>query len=124
MSLSLDAEDFDERADDARVEMRSGARAELGRGLFCRARLPIRAVGRHGAPRVARAHDARGERDRLAGERIRIALAVPPLVARPDDCPDLAEEPTDALEHLLAEHGVRLHQLPLGVVERARLVDD
>ena len=46
------------------------------------------------------------------------------LVAGADEGPDLAEEAAGALEHVLAEDGVRVHQGPLRGVERARLVDD
>src|SRR6185437_12678472 len=104
--------------------MRPGARAQLGRSDVVRERLPVGPVGRHRAPRVARADDARAERDVSAREGVRIARSVPALVAGADDAADIAEEAADLLEHLLAEDRVRLHDLPLRVVERAGLVDD
>jgi hypothetical protein len=45
-------------------------------------------------------------------------------VRRADDRADLAHRPADAVQHPLAGDRVRAHQLPLGVVQRSRLVDD
>ena len=42
--------------------------------------------------------------------------AVPPLVVASDDASPVAVEEGDAAEHLLAEHRVRLHEPPLGLV--------
>ena len=59
----------------------------------------------------------------LAGEAVRIAVAVPALVLvahRPGDrahARDRADDP-------LADHRVLAHHLPLAVVERSRLVQD
>ena len=46
------------------------------------------------------------------------------LVRGAHDAPDLAEHAADAVEHVLALDRVQLHDRPLLVVERARLVDD
>jgi len=78
---SLDRKNVDQSVHDARIEMRARALAELGRGVLRRAGLPVRAVGRHRAPRVARADDARCERNVFACEPVRVPGAVPPLVA-------------------------------------------
>ena len=58
---------------------------------------------------VGDVHDAGGERDRLAGEAVGIAAAVPPLVvAAHDPLGDLEDLRAAALEDPRAEHGVRL----------------
>ena len=59
-------------------------------------------VGRHRVEGVAGADDPGLDRDRLAGEAVGVAGAVPALVAGADDRADLAEEAADALEHALA----------------------
>ena len=61
----------------------------------------------------------------LAGQPVRVAArrrSARARRARP--APTLAEQPADAVEHLLALDRVRLHERPLLVVERAGLVDD
>ena len=63
-------------------------------------------------------------RDVFAGQPVRIAVPVPVLVARADEWTDVAEQSTGALEHLLAEDRVGVHQGALLVVEWARLVND
>ena len=104
--------------------MRARAVAHLLERLGPGARLAIRAVRGHGAEGVAGADDARDERDLLPGEPVRVAAAVPPLVARADEAPDVAEQAADLLEHLLADHRVRLDDRAFLGVEPARLVDD
>jgi energy-coupling factor transporter ATP-binding protein EcfA2 len=113
-----------ERVDDARVELRAGAAPHLGERLCFGAGCAVGAVGRHGAEGVAGADDARDERDLLAGEPVRVAAAVPVLVAGADDAADVAEEPADPLEQPLALDRVRLDDGPLVVGERAGLGDD
>ena len=89
------------------IELRPGAASELGHRGLVRERAAVGAVGRHRAPGIARADDARDERDLLAGEPVGIAV--------PSQCswqertmrPDLAEQPAGTLEHLLAEDRVR-----------------
>ena len=68
--------------------------------------------------------DAGADRDLVAGEPVGIAAAVPALVMRPDDLDACVLEEVDAADHLRAEHGVRLHQPPLGLAQRARLQQD
>src|SRR5205807_4540612 len=78
------AYDCEQRVDHVRVEVRPAAPHELRLRLLERQRLPVRPVGRHRVEGVAAADDARAERDVLAGEPVRIAAAVPSLVAGPD----------------------------------------
>ena len=52
-----------------------------------------------------------------------ISLAVPTLVVALDDRADVPRE-LDVREQLHTGSGVLLHQLPLGLVELARLVED
>src|SRR5215218_10605609 len=84
----------------------------------------VRAVARHCVERVGDREDPRAGRNLLATEAVRIAGAVPALVVAPDDAPALAVEERDALEHLLADHRVRLDEPPLGLVQRTRLSED
>ena len=63
-----------------------------------RARLAIRAVGGHRAEGVARADDPCDARDVLPREPVGVAVAVPVLVARANDPPDVGEHPSDALK--------------------------
>jgi hypothetical protein len=55
---SLDRKNVEQSVYDARIEMRARAFAELGHGVLGRAGFPVRAISRHCAPGVARAHDA------------------------------------------------------------------
>ena len=61
--------------------------------LGARERLAVHAVAGHRVVGVAGEHDPRGERDLLAGDAVRIALAVLTLVAGPHDLPDAAQQP-------------------------------
>jgi len=85
---------------------------------------PIDAIARHRVIGVAGEHDARGDGDLVADEPVRVAGAVPALVARPDYLPDPTQQPTDAVEHELALDRVRLHDLELARGEGRRLVED
>ena len=84
----------------------------------------VGAVGGHRVEGVARrATIARAERDLLAGEAVRVAGAVPALVAG-------AHEPRDAAERgrggddALADQRVAADERPLVLVERPGLVED
>ena len=61
--------------------------------------------------------------DRLAGEAVGIAAAVPALVLVPHRLRDVAEA-RQRLQDPLADDRVLAHQVPLGVVERPGLVQD
>ena len=86
-------------------------------------RLAVAAVGGHRLVGVADEHDPRGERDRLAGQLVGVALAVHALVGRAHDRGDALER-RRGLQDALADDRVAAHELPLGVVERAGLVED
>ena len=58
----------------------------------------------------------------LAREPVGIAMSVPALVVPPDHLQPVAVQEVDVDEQLLAEHRVRPHQLLLGDVERAALL--
>ena len=64
-----------------------------------------------------------GAGDLLAAEAVRVACAVPALVAGADGRSDLLE-PRCGGDDSLADQGVLPHQRPLRRVERARLVED
>src|SRR4051812_45491161 len=74
----------DSRRDD-RIELRAGPRAHLlqrgggGQGWTVRTR------ARHRIERIAGEDDPRAQRDLLAGERVRVAQAVPSLVVMAHD---------------------------------------
>ena len=113
----------DEGVDHVRVELGAGVAAQLGERLRVRQRAPVRAVGYERVPGVAGEHDARGERDLLAGDAVRVAAAVPALVLVADRVRhrgEAGQRPQDAL----ADDGVLAHQLPLLGVEPAGLVED
>ena len=63
------------------------------------------------------------DRDRVAGQPVGIAAAVPALVLVADDPRDRAHA-GDRAQDPLADHGVLAHDLPLARVERAGLVED
>ena len=71
--------------DDVGVELRAGALAQAAHRLRVAQPLAVRAVGRHRVVRVADEDDARLERDLSPAEPVRIAAAVPALVAVADD---------------------------------------
>ncbi len=72
---------------------------------------------------VAGKDDARADRDLGSGDGVGIAAAVPALVLVADDPRDHAHS-GDRSQDALADHRVLSHDLPLGVVERAGLVQD
>ena len=86
-------------------------------------RLAVGALRGHGVEGVADGDDPRSKRDLLAGQAVRVARAVPALVARADDRADRLQGGRGA-EDALADDRVAAHELPLGVVQRPRLVQD
>src|SRR5919204_2536863 len=121
---SVSGEERSEPCDHSGIELSPGAASKLRDGLADRPRLPVRPVCRHGTERVAATHDPRDDGNLLACQSVRVAAPVPMLMAGPDDVADLAEDAADPVQDSLALDRVPLHQLPLVVVERARLVDD
>src|SRR3954468_5046480 len=115
--------DAAERLDDRGVELRAGAPAQLGERLGGVERPLIRAVGRHRVVRVAHRHDPRAERDRLAAQPVRVAVAVVVLVARAHERRDRAQRDRGA-EDALADDRVPGDERPLVRVELVGLVED
>src|SRR5205085_11976674 len=118
------SDDREDLVDHLRVELGASTAAELGDRFLEEKRRPVRAIGRHRVEGVAAADDPRQERDLLAGEPVRIALAVPALVAGADDPADLAEQAADAVQETLAFERVPFDDRALLVVQRSRFVDD
>src|SRR5439155_21482212 len=73
--------------------------------------------------RVADEDHARAERDRIAGEAVRVARAVPALVAVADERANARKE-LDRGKDLLADHHVALHLGALLPRQGTRLVED
>ena len=69
------------RRGNARVELGSAVRVDLLERQFRGHRRPVAAVGGHRAVRVAAEDDPRRQGDLLPREAVRVALAVPALVA-------------------------------------------
>src|SRR5437763_15707438 len=84
---------------------------------------PIRTVGRHRVVRVADEDDPRLERDVLAGDPVRIAGSVPPLMAVTNDRAH-ALEPVDRRDDLLAELRMGLDDPPLRSSKATGLRED
>ena len=91
--------------------------------LVVRHGLLVAALRRQRVVDVGDAENARGARNLLALEPVRIAGAVPPLVVRLDDRAHVPRE-VDVGEHLDARHRVLLDHHPLVRREAARLVQD
>ncbi len=87
-------------------------------------RFAVGAGGGHRAEGIATGDDARLDRDLFAGQPVRVATAVEVLVRGADDLADFGKRAAHPVEHRLALDRVAMHDLPLGVVERAGLVDD
>ena len=96
----------------SRVELRAGALAEAAHRFRMAEPLAVRAVGRHRVVGVADEDDAGLERDALVAEPVRIATAVPPLVAVADDRADFLET-VDRRDDPLSELRMRLHDRAL-----------
>ena len=84
---------------------------------------PVAALGAHGVEGVGDEDDARAERDVRGREPVRVARAVHALVARADE-PRAALERRGGGEDALADDGVAADQRPLGVRQRAALLQD
>src|SRR5512142_2383958 len=112
-----------ERLDDARVELRGRGLAQAPAGLLAGEPPAVGPVGRHRVEGVADEDDPRLDRDLLASLAVRIAVAVPALVAGAHDGPDL-REPVDRSQDPLAELRVLLDHEPLLRRQRARLLQD
>src|SRR5690349_2205038 len=112
-----------EDVDDVGVELGAGALAEATACLLAAEPLAVGPVGRHRVEGVADEDDPRLERDLPAGLLVRVAGAVPALVAAADDRAHLCE-PLDRLEDPLAELRVHLDDRALLGRERPGLEQD
>jgi len=112
-----------ERFDDQRVELRARARTQLDDRQLFADRGAIRAIARHRVEGIAGEDDPGLERDRLAGQRVRIALAVEALVTGAHDAGD-GDERRRAGEDALADDRVSTHERPLLCVEWTGLEED
>ena len=107
------------------VEVPAALGGDLGERVVDRPRVLVGARRGQRVEHVADRADAADERDVLAGEAGRVAAAVPALVVGAgDDLAHLHERRARAGEQVGADRRVALHDLPLGVGERARLAED
>src|SRR5438876_3346635 len=105
------------------VELRARPLPQAAQGLGRREPLAVRPVGRHRVEGVADEDDPRLERNLLAALAVRIAGAVPVLVAGAHDRAYVLEA-LDGRDDPLAELRVRLHHRPLLGGQPARLGED
>src|SRR6266550_9299325 len=112
------AHHLNEVVDDDRIELRPLAGLQLGEREVWRAPLAGGTGRGHGVIGVADRDDARVQRDVLAGQAIRIAAAVVPLVMVEHDVQDLPEG-LDRLQDARAQDGVHAHDQLLVLVELA-----
>src|ERR1051325_10442445 len=70
---ALLGESVQKSLDEPRVELRAGLAAQLGRGVFDRARGVVRALLDHRVEGVRHLDDARHQRDVFAAEAVRVA---------------------------------------------------
>ena len=109
-----------ERADDFGVELGAGAAPELAQRVAGRPRAAVGARAGDGVVRVGDVHDARGERDVVAAQPVRIAAAVRPLVVQLDDR-DVGREKRHRPQDARAGTGMLLDDVELRVGQRAGL---
>ena len=97
--------------DDRGIELRPGALEQAAARLLDRERLAVRPRRRHRVERIADEDDPGLERNLVAQQAVRVALAVEALVAGADDRTHVLEL-LDRREDPLAELGVGLDQRP------------
>ena len=113
-----------ERSHDARIELRAGAREQLGsRGRY-RHRLLVRSRRRHHLERIRDRNDPRAERDLLARESMGVTGAVVPLVMLGDRLPPLAQPRKQRRDDPLTGLRVATEEAPLPIVRPSGLVED
>jgi hypothetical protein len=121
--VPLLARDAPERRHHLRVELPPRELFQLGDRHFVRASRAIDAVARDRVEGVGDGEDARVEVDLFGAQAARVTRPVPLLVVLPDD----ARRPFqkfDALQNLLAVHGVTAHVHPFLRAELRGLVQD
>jgi hypothetical protein len=103
----------DEGVDDAWVELGAGTAPELGERLVFGQRPPVGPEADHRVEGVAAEDDPCAGRDLLACQAVRVAVAVPALVAGADEEGDVAER-SRAAENLCTDERVAGDELPVG----------
>ena len=119
----LAVEHANQRGDGRRAELRAGMALDLDARLLGRQRTAVGAIGRHRVPGVADEADPARERDRLAGEAVGIAAAVPALVLGAHGGGEVRER-ADRADDLGADRRVLAHDVPLGTAQPAGLLQD
>ena len=106
------------------VELDALLLQQVGTHLVRRKRGLVRPRRRERVPDVDDRDDARAERDRLAGEALRVAGPVPALVVVAHAGERVGREAVDARDDAVADVGVALHLAPLVRREAAGLQQD
>ena len=99
------AGEVEEDAHDGGVELRAARLGDAAHGLFALDGGFVARGARHAVEGLGERDDARLERDRIAGELLRVAVAVEPLVVVQHQRRDVGPE-LDRRQHAMAEHRV------------------
>ena len=105
------------------VELRATRVLEAGQRLVDGQGLAVRPGRRHRGERIAHRQDPGDLRDVVAGQAVQVALPIPALVVVADAGADLLEVGQLADDEI-AERDMLLHDLVLGLGERAGLAED
>src|SRR6185295_1201953 len=114
--------DGQKRVHDGHVELASGTPPELVACLLVSSRGAVRTVTSHGRIGVDHRHDSSFQRDLVADQAARIAVAVGTLVVTADPLADVVE--ADIAEEGRAQIGLAADPCPLLIVERPPLLED
>ena len=117
------AHDFLEHLEDGGIELSSHVAPHHVERFIVRKRHLERPARNERVVDVGDGKDARGERNLLAGEAVRISRTVPALVVRLHDRAHFPRE-IEFAQHLGADHRMTLHQGPLFRRQSSRLVQD
>ena len=116
-------EELAEQAHERRIELRAGVPSQLADGRLVADRPLVRPIAGHGVVGVGDGDDARTERDLVAAQPERIAVAREPLMVVEDERHGLAQG-GGLLEDDLGDPGVLDDGPPLGAREGGRLRED
>src|SRR6266516_5211913 len=116
--------EVDEGPHESRIELRARAARDLRPSFRRVAGLLVRARRGDDVEDVGDRHDASGERDLLAGDPTRVALAVPTLVVVADRFDPFAEPLAQRRDHLLSEQRMLPQLVPFLVGRLAGLVEN